>query len=480
MKIKILNGNLAEYYKGINSFPYEDFPISKENQHVKNSYVNLFSDYATDFDDKLHYIRKLSLFYTQFFKVPNNELSESISSKEVTKLRIVWKKNEKRIFSYKYLFYAHYLLMIPEIILERDYGIYDILEKNGLKLRKKDVLRLVEFTNALKSFDLETANQYLSISGYSELEFFYTAFQQLKQYTESTIKRFLVIGTMSAGKSTILNSILGKDIFPSQNEACTAKVYSYRNRPYLKDFIITKNNKVKFSHQFQLTDQDLQQWNTDDRVESIQLEGNLFEPYHINNQIILTDTPGANNSMNREHSNVTMKALESGEYDSILYIINATQLGTDDDKRLLGLMKENAQKFGKEIIFVVNKIDEIDEDESLEEFTSNTEKYLSTNGVESPKIIYVSALATKLSQMVLSGSELTRKERIQFINYYDYLSESESDLNKFATVKGDFKIDTDTTETIQMGDKQFELSRIYKVLNHSGMNQIISLLHSGE
>ena len=36
----------------------------------------------------------------------------------------------------------------------------------------------------------------------------------------------LVIATMSSGKSTLINALLGQQILPSKNEACTAKTYS--------------------------------------------------------------------------------------------------------------------------------------------------------------------------------------------------------------------------------------------------------------
>ena len=36
----------------------------------------------------------------------------------------------------------------------------------------------------------------------------------------------LVMATMSSGKSTLINALLGEELLPSKNEACTAKIYS--------------------------------------------------------------------------------------------------------------------------------------------------------------------------------------------------------------------------------------------------------------
>ena len=51
------------------------------------------------------------------------------------------------------------------------------------------------------------------------------------------LNKYLVIGTMSAGKSTFLNSLIGLEIFPSKNEACTSKVISYFANPTMKSFL---------------------------------------------------------------------------------------------------------------------------------------------------------------------------------------------------------------------------------------------------
>ena len=51
--------------------------------------------------------------------------------------------------------------------------------------------------------------------------------RNLNILNKTKVSSYLVVGTMSAGKSTFLNSLIGLEIFPSKNEACTAKVISY-------------------------------------------------------------------------------------------------------------------------------------------------------------------------------------------------------------------------------------------------------------
>lgn len=40
-----------------------------------------------------------------------------------------------------------------------------------------------------------------------------------------------VMATMSSGKSTFLNAILGEEILPEKNEACTARALAVLNKP---------------------------------------------------------------------------------------------------------------------------------------------------------------------------------------------------------------------------------------------------------
>ena len=41
---------------------------------------------------------------------------------------------------------------------------------------------------------------------------------------ENEVYPMVVMATMSSGKSTLINALLGQQILPSRNEACTAKM----------------------------------------------------------------------------------------------------------------------------------------------------------------------------------------------------------------------------------------------------------------
>jgi hypothetical protein len=111
-------------------------------------------------------------------------------------------------------------------------------------------------------------------------------------------------------------------------------------------------------------------------------------------------------------------------------VLNATQLGTNDDKRLLGLVAETMRKGGKQskdrFIFVINKMDAFDPEkgEDLPSVLARVHKYLVENGIFNPLIYPVSA---NLTRLLRKPQHLhSRKERGELNSMMDMFSEEPS------------------------------------------------------
>lgn len=52
-----------------------------------------------------------------------------------------------------------------------------------------------------------------------------------KFITNEPIK-VIITANMSAGKSTLLNALVGKKVNKTQNDACTAKIHKIVNKPF--------------------------------------------------------------------------------------------------------------------------------------------------------------------------------------------------------------------------------------------------------
>lgn len=81
---------------------------------------------------------------------------------------------------------------------------------------------LTDYFNHLFTVTVMTPGKELAASA-SYLDFMYG---RLFRYRELPRYHVAICATMSAGKSTFINSLLGSDYIPSGNEACTAKITS--------------------------------------------------------------------------------------------------------------------------------------------------------------------------------------------------------------------------------------------------------------
>lgn len=211
------------------------------------------------------------------------------------------------------------------------------------------------------------------------------------------LNRILVVSTMSSGKSTLINALIGRDLLPSRNDACTAKVIRYIQNNRLRHIkaIAYGEKEVEFNN---VTKESLAEINSNQEYNSIMLTGPIKSLYKYKNLIEIIDTPGTNNSQDENHMNITLDFLESGQFDVILYILNATQLGVNDDLVLLNKIKQYLDKnMQKKIVFVLNKMDQIDDEiESIEDIYNNAINYIKKIGIDEVKLVSISAELAKL------------------------------------------------------------------------------------
>nr|WP_306669452.1 MULTISPECIES: dynamin family protein [unclassified Acinetobacter] len=246
-----------------------------------------------------------------------------------------------------------------------------------------------------------------------------------------------VVATMSSGKSTFINAMLGMDLLPARNEATTAtiaKIYdtksdAYYGSRYNVDGEILEENII-------LNSDVLNSWNDQKDTHTINITGPIYGMEKRDNvRLVLTDTPGPNNSRDESHARLTMSFIQDSQRSPlILYILNATQLGINDDKNLLELVAKEIKKGGKQakdrFIFIVNKCDEFDlEKESLEKALDNVRAYLIENGIQDPLVYPISAFATRL--MRNDEQRLTRRERSKKNDYIDQFLEDEYNFIKY-------------------------------------------------
>lgn len=233
-----------------------------------------------------------------------------------------------------------------------------------------------------------------------------------------------IIATMSSGKSTLINAMLGKDILPSRNEACTAKIFKLENDKTLSEYLyrVEEKNGESLLEWKKVDDGELDKLNNEEKGINVRIRGNFPGIDDNEMKMVFIDTPGPNSARNLEHKEVTFNFIKDNMKNPlVLYVLNATQLATNDDATLLKRIAESMRKNGKQaeerFIFALNKIDNLDpEEESLEEMLEKTRNYLGEFGIKNPKIFPVSASVAKLCRKKFV-EELTLEEEEEYRDY---------------------------------------------------------------
>lgn len=220
-----------------------------------------------------------------------------------------------------------------------------------------------------------------------------------------------VVATMSAGKSTLINSLLRQKLMPAKQEACTATITKIKDNDAdcFMAKVYDKDGTLIQTHA-DLTYETMEQLNANPSVSRIQVEGNIPFVTADDVSLVLVDTPGPNNSRDPEHKAATYRMLSESSKPLVLYIMNATQLAVNDDYNLLSHVAESMKVGGKQsrdrFIFVVNKLDDFKKGEdSVEAAITKVRDYLKDNGIENPNIYPASALTALNIRTILANSD---------------------------------------------------------------------------
>ncbi len=220
-----------------------------------------------------------------------------------------------------------------------------------------------------------------------------------------------VVATMSAGKSTLINSLLRQKLMPAKQEACTATITEIKDTDGNCFVAKVYNTNGELIQTYpELTFEIMEKLNGDPNVSKIRAEGNIPFVESEDVSLVLVDTPGPNNSRDPEHKAATYRMLSESSKAVVLYILNATQLAVNDDYNLLSHVADSMRVGGRQsrdrFIFVVNKLDEFKQGEdSVDAALNKVRDYLKDNGIENPHVYPASALtALEIRTLLTEGN----------------------------------------------------------------------------
>lgn len=228
-----------------------------------------------------------------------------------------------------------------------------------------------------------------------------------------------VIATMSSGKSTLINSMLRRKLMPSKNEACTAIITEILDcdRSVFNARVYSEDGSLLYTHP-ELTYELMNELNEDENVFRIISEGDIPFIDASETALKLIDTPGPNNSQNQSHKDTTFKSINNDSNNLILYVLNGTQLSTNDDANLLNYVSSQIKKGGKQardrFLFVINKMDAFNpEEENIQNVINAVKKYLASYGIDDPQIFPVSAYTALNIRTYLADVDIDNLSRAE-------------------------------------------------------------------
>ncbi|QAA80854.1 hypothetical protein EI546_03520 [Aequorivita sp. H23M31] len=218
-----------------------------------------------------------------------------------------------------------------------------------------------------------------------------------------------VIATMSSGKSTLLNAILGKNILFEDTGTATGTICTIK----IKDSDKFTARAIKGNKILDETSDEIkpffEKWNTyankekDPELE-LCLEGPIKDLNSSGMELNFIDTPGPNSAQFENHKLKTQGYLKDNQdLPIVLYVLDPEKMDSNDDnftlKAISNQFKEQKQNLDR-IVFIYNKVDcEKLGNKSFSEILEKVYKFLGKFGIKNPCVFPISSSYAKLAQL---------------------------------------------------------------------------------
>lgn len=218
----------------------------------------------------------------------------------------------------------------------------------------------------------------------------------------------VVVGEFNSGKSTFINSLIGKKLLKDGVLPTTDSVYVVRSKPTKSADVVDRSNEVLQDNYKPSTNLSL------DDVKEIVLED---IPWLEN--IAIVDTPGTN-AIYSKHENLTQNFVPRS--DLVIFVTSVERPLCDSETKFL----KKISQWGKKVVIVVNKYETITSETDAERvltFVSQNAGRILEN-LQSIPIFGVSAqlgLEAKLAGYgnLEAMSKLDERERLQIVDKYN-------------------------------------------------------------
>ena len=284
-----------------------------------------------------------------------------------------------------------------------------------------------------------------------------------KAYLSAPIRKILITANMSAGKSTLINALVGKKINKTQNDACTAKIHYVFNKPIEDGYTSEFDYQLDMNADFEALMQD--------NPENLDMEISVGTYFRTTvtpkERICIIDTPGVNNALDKTHQDLSYACIDNGDYDIVVCVLNASNIGTVDERNHLQHIAEIAKH--KQTVFVINQLDKFDkEEDSIEDCIVNIQQDLQGLGLKNASICPISAYAGLLAKKHLYGVPMSDVEMLELQMFILKFRENYVSMKKYFSAMKEEALETDPEDSLN--------SKCLTLLKHAGFTNLEKIL----
>lgn len=389
----------------------ETHPILKEKTSYKIKYLNVLEYFVQNYSKDDIFANKMVEIYIEKFIGKDKYF---FNSKKVANDAFELKFKGYKLFSYR------------DILLFDCCFINAFNDKQKAKMIKNKIADLfhnryhkrINLLYSVLYYD-EKSNIFSNLSE----QIFY--WDQNKNFLKNPVNKVLITANMSAGKSTLINALIGKKINRTQNDACTAKIHYIYNKPFEDGYSYEWDYELNLNADQKTLLQDNP--NNNGCVISV---GTFFRTSEKSNKrICIIDTPGVNSSQHKNHKELTEYFIRQKDYDKLVFVLNARNIGTFDDLKHLTFVFENVKD--KPIIFVVNQLDTYNsKEDALDETIAKVRSDLTNIGFKNPEVYPISAYAALLAKKKIWNEKMSEDEWFELEGFRRKFNKKEFDLSQ--------------------------------------------------
>lgn len=400
------------------SHSLEKHPVLEECVKYKIKYLNVLEYFVNKYSKKDEFaLETLKNYKNAFLGKDIEQYSYSEQElKRVSKGVIGVKFKGFKLFTYRYALVCDCLFIN---------AMMDFAKANKILSEIKSIYRKRYHERLDLLFDVLYKKK-KSTEGLDKIKYQVKCWQDNKEYLKQKQLTVLTIANMSAGKSTLINAIVGKTINRTMNDACTSKLHYIYDKAFEDGFNYELDGVLNLDADEKILLND----DTNNKDDKIFVSTYFKLLTQKQSRLCIIDTPGVNSSLNSDHTKITKDTVLNEQYDKVLYLVNAENSGTDDELKYLQFICENVDE--NKIVFVLNKLDRfrISED-SIEDSINHLKDDLLKLGLTNPIICPVSSYAGRLAKKKMFESELNEDEQDDYIFLQKKFKNESYNLSKF-------------------------------------------------